>query len=578
MVLRPPWKPGDKPTTTTTPAPLITTTTPQPVLTTTTPAPVTPTTPAPKPPTTPEFPQGNVKTKRANNPNKAYDVPWSRATELWPLFAAAGKKWGVDPYLLLAMGLIESDWTHERDGHVIERWDNFPQDGPSVGLMQPKPQLWQHLSPGDDAYTLKGNINLGAALMADAIKEHGTWQKALTRRYFPTNDPNGTTQSAYVKAVTDIMAESLSVSKPKPKPKPVNIIGTIMGNRPTDTSYGYKSPAVQIGIDQGWYTYFEGRGGTRREHPGIDASGVIGQTLYSPIPGKIVCAGTGRGPGSWDTGCAAFGDTMGQGAGRIEILHDDGQRSLILGHCSEALAAVGSAVRIGQPVAKLGGMNGAHVHIEGRKWNGSDYDILNPVALFADVVDGESPVVVIPQLPPYKWLGTPNFMSRQGIAPVAIVYHVTDDMSLGNVTSWFQNPNSDASSHWVIDRDGMAYQFVGSAQAAFTNGDVKNPRQDIPWLKAITPDLLTKRTNLNYYTITFEHIGEPDVPFTPEQIATSVALSQYYLAVYGIARDRGHMIRHSDINSVDRRYCPGELFPLADIIVACGGDPTRLAA
>ena len=43
-----------------------------------------------------------------------------------------------------------------------------------------------------------------------------------------------------------------------------------------------------------------------------------------------------------------------------------------------------------------------------------------------------------------------------GIVPVALSYHITDDLNLDNVLNWLRQPGSNASSHWVIDRDGTA--------------------------------------------------------------------------------------------------------------------------
>jgi N-acetylmuramoyl-L-alanine amidase len=185
--------------------------------------------------------------------------------------------------------------------------------------------------------------------------------------------------------------------------------------------------------------------------------------------------------------------------------------------------------------------------------------------------------VAIPPLPKFTYLPSPNFFSRQGHQPIAIVYHIADDLSLSNVLNWLRNPNSNASSHWVIDRDGSPYQLVGSAQAAWTNGEVRSPRMDIPWLAEHAVTFENGAENANWYTITFEHIGTPESGVTSEQVATSIQLSQYYLATYNIRRNRGHMMRHADFDSVGRRYCPGDKFPLGQIITACGGDVNSFA-
>lgn len=186
----------------------------------------------------------------------------------------------------------------------------------------------------------------------------------------------------------------------------------------------------------------------------------------------------------------------------------------------------------------------------------------------------EDPTIL---LPPIEWVGSPNFFpNRQGFGkPIAIVDHITDDMNYANTKSWFQNPNSQASSHFVILRDGSVKQFVSSTDAAWTNGDVKSPRRDIPWMN----DLINRRVNLNNATITIEHIGTPSQPPTEAQYQSSIALHRYFChpKVYGINPDRSHNLRHGDINSVSRFYCPGPDFDKERIIRECGGDPSKLS-
>jgi murein DD-endopeptidase MepM/ murein hydrolase activator NlpD len=79
----------------------------------------------------------------------------------------------------------------------------------------------------------------------------------------------------------------------------------------------------------------------------------------------VTCAGTGVGPGANGGGCAAFGDTDGGGAGRIEVQFDNGV-VLIYGHSSASLLQPGQRVNPGQPVALSGGMYGPHIHLEAR--------------------------------------------------------------------------------------------------------------------------------------------------------------------------------------------------------------------
>jgi hypothetical protein len=210
---------------------------------------------------------------------------------------------------------------------------------------------------------------------------------------------------------------------------------------------------------------------------------------------------------------------------------------------------------------------------------------LDDIALYTKIINGANPAHSRPPIEPKAmdpavnaildrivWEGTSNFQSREGLTIEAIVYHVTDDMSYGNVRGWFQNPASQASSHIVVDRDGTPYQFVRSSDAAWTNGVYNNPSDHIPWIRRALQD----GGRFNQRTITIEHVGKPDVPFEPAQIDTSIALTRYFRAKYpSIPNHRGGMIRHADIDATGRTYCPGPNFPLDDIITAVGGDPTR---
>jgi len=167
-----------------------------------------------------------------------------------------------------------------------------------------------------------------------------------------------------------------------------------------------------------------------------------------------------------------------------------------------------------------------------------------------------------------------------GQQPVAIIYHIADDMSFGNVRSWFQNPASNASSQVVIDRDGTIYQFVSSTETAWTNNDVKSPRKDIAWLnEAVRQNWINGGDySINDFTLSIEHIGTPSDSPTEEQYLSSIALSNYWRDRYHIKPNRAHLMRHGDINSVDRSYCPGPHFDLARIIKALGGDPADMSA
>jgi hypothetical protein len=126
---------------------------------------------------------------------------WRRELE-----EAAGKH-HLDPRLPAAVMALETQGIHERDGQVIEVWDHHLTDGPSVGLMQVKPWVWQYLVPAADAYDPAGNIALGTAVLATLIDRHGSWERAIAEGYHPGVSWNGTTPARYVEAMRGLLGE-----------------------------------------------------------------------------------------------------------------------------------------------------------------------------------------------------------------------------------------------------------------------------------------------------------------------------------------------------------------------------------
>ena len=87
------------------------------------------------------FPPGNIGANRPGSTQNPYGFPWAGVARWEPMFTQAGGEAHVPPQLVAAMAIVESDANHtwpsgNNAGQVIEVWDNFPQDGPSVGIMQ----------------------------------------------------------------------------------------------------------------------------------------------------------------------------------------------------------------------------------------------------------------------------------------------------------------------------------------------------------------------------------------------------------------------------------------------------------
>jgi murein DD-endopeptidase MepM/ murein hydrolase activator NlpD len=105
---------------------------------------------------------------------------------------------------------------------------------------------------------------------------------------------------------------------------------------------------------------------------------------------------------------------MGQGAGRIEVLADDGTTSYILGHVSTAALQPGDRVAAGNLIGTIGSYNGSHVHLEKRQGNSSDYVITDPLtmegAMTTDLpLDYEAKIAGSKAIPPAQPRSTPGF-------------------------------------------------------------------------------------------------------------------------------------------------------------------------
>jgi hypothetical protein len=78
-------------------------------------------------------------------------------------------------------------------------------------------------------------------------------------------------------------------------------------------------------------------------------------------------------------------------------------------------------------------------------------------------------------LPPLKWAPSPNFSTRHGARVDLLVLHDTEGGYAGAI-SWFKNPKSQVSAHFVIKEDGAeATQMVDLADKAW-HAKAFNPR------------------------------------------------------------------------------------------------------
>lgn len=181
------------------------------------------------------------------------------------------------------------------------------------------------------------------------------------------------------------------------------------------------------------------------------------------------------------------------------------------------------------------------------------------------VVDWESPdpeMAPAPIKPPgtsapkplVKWRKSPNFSAR-GTGIGRVILHYTTVERVEGTLSWFANPDSQVSAHYVVDRDGGIYQCVADDRKAWhAYGE-------------------------NDDSIGIEHVAAKGQTLTPEQSKASAALIRYLLAQYHLkATDvTAHRFTKSNIG---RTACPGDLWKTEAELKAwvqsevLGGTPT----
>ena len=172
-------------------------------------------------------------------------------------------------------------------------------------------------------------------------------------------------------------------------------------------------------------------------------------------------------------------------------------------------------------------------------------------------------------------LTKPNFeVGRRGRAVKAVVLHVVGVTApLSAVYNTF-NGAGETSAHFCIGKDSTIEQYVSIEDTAwanglhFENGVWLNPRrvQVAPtWQDLAAP------INPNLYTISVEHQGVADEPWTPEMTDANTRLLQWIAVECGLTYvPHRTLIGHCEIDPVDRPNCPG---PRVDFeVVAVAGN------
>lgn len=154
-----------------------------------------------------------------------------------------------------------------------------------------------------------------------------------------------------------------------------------------------------------------------------------------------------------------------------------------------------------------------------------------------------------------EWRPVTNFWpGRAGERVAAICLHVAEGNRAG-VYQWFNTPASDASAHYLVNKDGSVWQFVATDDTAWANGVARAPDLSIGWLAAC----LERGQNPNRLTVAVETERFWREPLTEPQYGALAALLRELLARYDLPAGRETIVPHAAIDSVTRARCPGNV-------------------
>ncbi|MCL7381939.1 peptidoglycan-binding protein [Streptomyces sp. 35G-GA-8] len=136
-----------------------------------------------------------------------------------------------------------------------------------------------------------------------------------------------------------------------------------------------------------------------------------------------------------------------------------------------------------------------------------------------------------PDYPDAAWVpaNSANYAAGRSASISSVVMHVTQGSYAGTI-SWFQNPSSKVSSHYVVrSSDGAITQMVRDSDTAY------------------------HARSANSSSLGIEHEGFVSDPswFTDSMYRSSAALTKYLCDRYGIPKDRAHIVGHSEVPGND---------------------------
>jgi hypothetical protein len=281
---------------------------------------------------------------------------WSGVERWNALISQAASKYGVDPNLVKALMKLESN--------------GDPNAAGSAGVWGPmqvnsNPDAWGY---GPWSYDAAANIDKGVQILKYYLDaNNGNMFEAL-RGYHGYGWDGKTTDDQYANIVMGNYntlraygtTAGTGIGGGIPSGGTSNAIQSMFG---TGTVPDWGEFGVESG--NGLYDYGKLYGLSGTQHTGADVPMNVGTAYRAPMGGVVMCGGTGVGTDSGGGTCSSFNDYYGNGAGRVEVMLDNGA-VLIYGHSSTSALRPGQRFTAGTVLGTSGGMNSPHIHLEAR--------------------------------------------------------------------------------------------------------------------------------------------------------------------------------------------------------------------
>lgn len=178
-------------------------------------------------------------------------------------------------------------------------------------------------------------------------------------------------------------------------------------------------------------------------------------------------------------------------------------------------------------------------------------------------------------------INSPSQTVRSGI-PQLIVKHICDGTYEGT-KSWFLNPASEVSSHFVVAKDGRICQCVPLTKTAWCNGTSTNNALAYYFGNSLVELIREQGGNANHYSVSIEFEGfysQTGGALTEAQIEADIWLTKHIrdeiqrIYNHTIPLDRRYLVGHNEVSPRTRPNCPGQKFPWAAVMAGLQGAST----